>query len=137
MKSRAKTTLKFLSLSIVLSCFVLGVYAQSKYSNILALETKTSKHKTQLRIDNNTELKLAIRDDSKLAEGNKKLENWMLDKKFWKTVKKYEWEEEPIEQPREIEDWMITLKVKRVGCVDIFSDFKEKPWMKEQSFLIL
>ncbi len=135
MKSRVKTIVKFLSLSIILSCFVFGLYAQNKYSNLLAI--KISKRRTLPITDNKSQVKLAILEDMEIVEETQKLESWMLDSKFWKIVKKFEWDEEPYEEPSEIEAWMTKFKINNLACVDIYSDFVEKEWMKEHNFFIL
>jgi len=137
MKSRAKTIVKFLSLSIILSCFVFGLYAQNKYSSLLTLNTNISKLKTLPKTNNKLQVKLAILEELEIVEENQELEGWMLDSKFWEIVKKFEWDEEPFEEPSEIEAWMTKFKINNICCVDIYSDFVEKEWMKEHSFFIL
>ncbi|MCD4835013.1 MAG: hypothetical protein K8R31_14540 [Bacteroidales bacterium] len=139
MKFRAKTIVKFLSLSIILSCFVFGLYAQNKYSNLIALNTKISNHKTLPKTDNKLQVKLAILEELEIVEENQKLESWMLDSKSWEIVKKFKWDEEPVEEEREIEKWMINFKVIKEACmcIDIYSDFVEKEWMKNHNFFIL
>ena len=137
MKTLAKSIVKFLSLSVILSCFVFGLYAQNKYSSLLALNTKISNHKTLPKIDNKLQVKLTILEELEIIEENQKLEDWMLDSKFWKIVKKFEWDEEPFEEPSEIEDWMTKFKIQKVECINIYSDFLEKEWMKEHNFFIL
>ncbi len=139
MKFRAKTIVKFLSLSIILSSFVFGLYAQNKCSTLLALNTKISNHKTLTKTDNKLQVKLTILEELEIVEENRKLESWMLDSKSWEIVKKFKWDEEPVEEEREIEKWMINFKVIKEACmcIDIYSDFVEKEWMKNHNFFIL
>ena len=155
MKSRIKVILKLLSLSIILSSSAFGLFAQNKYSNYLALNSKTLKRLTIPKTSNSVQLKLAILEESEIIEDRQNLEDWMfnislksdqieleieswmLDDEFWEIQKPFEWDVEPVEEDREIEPWMTKFKIKRVGCVDIYTDFIEKEWMKKHSFFIL
>ena len=137
MKSQAKLFIKILSLSIVLSSFMFGLYAQNKYFDILALNTNTSKLKTSPKTNNPPDLKLVTILDLNVVEKPRTLEDWMLDSKSWEIVKKFEWDKEPIEEPKEIEDWMTKFKINNTCCIDIYSDFIEKEWMKNHNFFIL
>ncbi len=138
MKSRAKIIVKFLSLSIILSSFVFGLYAQNKYSGLLSLKTNTSKLKTSPKTNNSTDVKLAAILDLNVVEKARSLEDWMFDSFFWE-IEKNVWNEEPVEEERKIEEWMINFKVIKEACmcIDIYSDFEEKEWMKEHNFFIL
>ena len=137
MTSNVKTIAKFVSLSIILSSFVFGLYAQNKFSNYLATNSKTTKYKTMPKTNTTNNKNLAILEEKEIVEEKCIIENWMLDDKFWELTNKFEWDKEPVEEQREIEDWMYKFKIQRVGCVDIYSDFAEKEWMKEHSFFIL
>lgn len=139
MKSQAKLFIKILSLSIVLSSFMFGLYAQNKYFDILALNTNTSKLKTSPKTNNPPDLKLVTILDLNVVEKPRTLEDWMLDSKSWEIVKKFEWDEESVEEERKIEKWMINFKVikETCMCIDIYSDFVEKEWMINHNFFIL
>lgn len=137
MKSNAKTIVKFVSLSIILSSFVFGLYAQNKYSNYLVNNSKTAKYKTISQTSTTHRVKLASLDEIEIVEEKCLMENRMLEDRFWELTNKFEWDEEPVEEHREIEDWMNKFKIQQEDCVDIYSDFVEKEWMKDHSFFIL
>lgn len=137
MKSQTILSLKLLGLSIIISCITLGLYAQEKYTGLLSSNTETYKIKNLQQKDKRIQHKLAVIDKRAIHEEKQQLEEWMFDSKFWEISPKFEWENEPAEEPREIEEWMKNIKIKRIGCVDIYSDFVEKDWMHEHNFFIL
>jgi hypothetical protein len=153
MKSIITTTVKIVSLSIILFSFAFGVYAQHNFENILAENTNTAKHKTQVKTTNQSNTKLSILyspeifEEAKKVEDwmfkikiehdvsleTKKIEKWMLDEDFWNI--EYTIEQEPTEKEREIEEWM--KKFDFCISTDRVSGFVEKDWMKQHSFYIL
>jgi hypothetical protein len=153
MKSIITTTVKIVSLFIILFCIAFGVYAQSNFENILAENSKTAKNKTQFKTTDQSKIKLAIvsspdvfedakkiedwmfeiKIDRDLFHENQQIETWMLDNDFWNI--EYTIEQEPTEKEREIEEWM--KKFDFCNCDDDFDGFIEKDWMKQHSFYIL
>ena len=155
MKSRAITIVKILSLSVILSCLVFGLYAQSQFENVLASKETLSKQKTS-PIRTRTNIKLAVLDEFEITEQHKEIESWMLnlslqkdeftkqrqfeewmfDENFWK-VEKPVWEEKIIEEPREIDGWMENLQIEEKKGAKFYLNFREEQWMKKHAFLIL
>jgi len=153
MKSIITTTVKIVSLTIILFSIGFGVYAQHHFENILAENTKTAKNKTQLKTNDQSTIKLAILSSPEVFEDNKtiedwmfkikiehdlsrenrQIETWMLDKDFWNI--EYTLEQEPTEKEREIEEWM--KKFDFCISAESISGFVEKDWMKQHSFYIL
>jgi hypothetical protein len=141
---------------VILSCLVFGLYAQSQYKDLLAANSNISKYKTSTKKNKTVSTKLALLGKKENLEPQKEIESWMLsisldgnkhtryrqfeewmfDEYFWKTTK-HEWDEEIIEEPRAIEDWMIHLSLKSIGCTAITNDLKEREWKKKNAFLIL
>jgi len=155
MKSLLKSFIKFLSLSVVLSSLVFGSYAQSKNSDLLAINNKTGKIKTSSKTNSLTLVMLSnfnvaeetqnfedwmfnLKVTSNSVDQEQQLEEWMFDSHFWK-IERNIWNEEVIEEEREIEEWMKNFKIKQTSfmSIDIYSDFEVKEWMKKHSFIIL
>lgn len=137
MKSQIAFKAKILSFSILISCIAFGLYAQEKHSSLLSLNTEIVRFKTLPKTNNESQNKLAIIHHGEIAEEEQQLEEWMFNSAFLQIKHQFEWENEPIEESREIEEWMKNIKIKRMGCIDIYSDFVEKDWMKEHNFFIL
>ncbi len=153
MKSTITTTVKIVSLSIIIFCFAFSIYAQNNFEDILDTSTNTAKYKNQTKTTNQSYNKLAIiyspeifeeakeiedwmfkvKIESDQTRENKLIEKWMLDKDFWNI--EYTVEQEPTEKEMEIEEWMKTFDY--CGCPKDFSGFIEKDWMKHHSFYIL
>lgn len=128
MKTTLKISIKLISISILTSCFTLAVYASTSYQN-----TKTAKTITKQKTIT-SQVKLANLDPTYYEETEKQIEDWMLDDKFWKIKTQFEWEEEPIEKERDIENWMNNISIKKNYSKINFND---KEWMEKQSFYIL
>jgi len=154
MKNKLRIVLKFTTLSIVFLFFVLGIYAGNRYHKTLdfyntgkaktLLRKKTLKNdvsaqlikdKVVLKKQDSEELMFDINPDKKLRN-QRHFEEWMYDEYFWQ-IKIPEWEQEPTEEPHELEDWMFNMELKLAGCIDACSDSKEHKWMKSHSFFIL
>lgn len=133
MKSILKTTIKTLSLSVILLSLAFGLYAQHYFENFLAENKNTAKHKTQTRTTNQTSPKLAVLYSYEYNEDAKKIEEWMLDEDFWNI--EYTIYHEPTEEDMEIEEWMKKFDF----CIspERISGFVEKDWLKQHSFYIL
>ena len=121
---------KHLSLLLIISAITFALYAQNKYSDYLAINNKLSIRKTSFKTTKPNTLKLAILDDLLIKDTYKDLEDWMFNLKCipeeqedrielepwmfnsenW-NINKMIWEEEPIEEPSEIEPWMLEIKI--------------------------
>ncbi|HAF30059.1 MAG TPA: hypothetical protein DCG75_13545 [Bacteroidales bacterium] len=137
MKSQIGFKIRILSFSILISCIAYGLSAQEKHSNLLSLNTEIVRFKTLPKTKSESQNKLAILNHGEIVQEEQQLEVWMFNRAFLQIKHRFEWENEPLEEPREIEDWMKNIKIKRIGCVDIYSDFVEKDWMHEHNFFIL
>ena len=127
MKSAVKTIIKPISLTILFSCFIFGLFAQNEFSGYLATNSQTSEIEINLKTDDS--------NTTKHAEDYQRIEDWMADSKFWEID--YTIEQEPVEKEMEVEEWMTNFKFTLCGGIDIYSDFIEKDWMKHHSFYIL
>lgn len=156
MKSTAKSAVSFLGLSIVLFFLVLGVYAQSNYTNILASNTNLSKRILKLKSTTSTILLLAQLDEQYSAQQrqpvsdqtlssfqsevfeqkHKQLEEWMFDEFFWQVTVPI-WNEEVIDEHKEIEPWMMNISVSNRKLNGITANNKGKTWVKKHTFFIL
>lgn len=154
MQNKLKIAIKITTLSVVFLFLVLGLYAKNRYHNLLAFQN-TSKAKPLLitksvnnviyahadkggLVDKKQESKesiFVIKPDRETRQ-QRHFEEWMYDEYFWQ-IKIPEWDQEPFEDPYELEDWMFNVELKLAGCIDIYSDFKEQKWMRSHSFLIL
>lgn len=126
MKASVKTTIKFISISILLSCFTLAIYASNTYPNENMSKAITQKSKVK------TEVIVAQLDEPEIIESEKPIEDWMLDENFWKI--KNDWEIEPIEEEKPIEDWMDKFTIKKTSHQ---LNYNNNEWMKKYSFYIL
>lgn len=149
MKTIAKSAASFFGLFIVLFFFVLGVYAQSNYTNILASNTNLSKHIQTLKSTTSTILLLAQLDEQNSAKQiqsvsdqtlsevierkHKQLEEWMFDEFFWQVTVPI-WNEEAIDEHKEIEPWMMNISV---TCYQKAGPNAEAMWVQKHSFFIL
>lgn len=148
MNTKFKIALKFLSLYIFLFYFSFGIYAHTKCSNTSSINTnirKLAPNENLANLDSDEFVRkyqsiedwmLKIEIKKVNHEDQKQLEEWMFDEYFWK-IEKPAWDETPTEDPREIESWMMNIDIQKFGCINIYSDFKEKEWMKVHTFFIL
>ncbi len=156
MKTIAKSVVSFLGLSIVLFFFVLGVYAQSNYTNILASNKNLSKRILKLKSTTSTVLLLAQLDEQNSAKQiqsvsdqtlssfqsevferkHKQLEEWMFDEFFWQ-VSVPIWNEEAIDEHKEIEPWMMNISVSNRKLNGTTANNTGKTWVQKHSFFIL
>ena len=136
MKSISIKKARMLRLTLTISLIFLGLSAQSNSPGSLNENLNTCKLKKQVKLNCEKNQLLTVCDNLNINEEKKMLEEWMFDEYFWK-ISQPEWEEEPIEQIIEIEDWMKTFNVIYMGSNDVFSGFVEKNWMKNHNFLIL
>ncbi len=150
MKTKIKSLIKYFSLLITLSCIVFGLVAGNKYSNTISVNRKLSKLKTTVKQNTSRDIKLTSEDIEIIEETRnleewmfnlhiitddfeqeQYLEEWMFDSFFWKV-------EEGISNDKVVEkDKNMDVFQKPCMCIDIFSDFEEKEWMKKHSFMIL
>ncbi|MBU8892714.1 MAG: hypothetical protein KOO66_08030 [Bacteroidales bacterium] len=135
MKSAVKTITKAISLTIIFSCFIVGVFAQNKFSGYLATSSQTSKTKIDFKIKDSNNTKLAVCFNTEKADDYQEIENWMLDSEFWEI--EYTIEQEPVEKEMKVEEWMKNFNIDLCTGIDIYYDFIEKDWMKYHSFYIL
>lgn len=104
MKSRVKTIIISLNLTVLFSCLIVGLYASNEYSHYL--DSGISKYKTQVKHRKNT-LKLASLQIPETIEENQELEDWMLNNNFWIIITSYSLDEEHIKESNEIESkWL-------------------------------
>ncbi|MCB2197713.1 MAG: hypothetical protein KQH79_17780 [Bacteroidetes bacterium] len=152
MKSIAKTAISFFGLSIVLFFFVLGVYAQSNYTNILASNTNLSKRIQTLKSTTSTVLLLAQLDEQNSAkqiqsindqtlsevieQKHKQLEEWMFDEFFWQVAGPI-WNEEVIDEHKEIEPWMINISIANYELKGTTAINTGEKWVQKHNFFIL
>lgn len=156
MKTITKPTASFFGLFIVLFFFVLGVYAQSNYTNILASNKNISKHILRLKSTTSTVLKLAQLDEQNSAKQiqmvndqtaksyqtevferkHRQLEEWMFDEFFWRVTVPI-WNEEAIDEHKEIEPWMMNLSVANYEVKGTTAINTGKKWVQKHSFFIL
>lgn len=156
MKTTCKTIALSLGLSVVLFFFVFGVYAQSNYTDILASNKNISKRILRLKSTSSSVLKLAHLEEQSSAKQiqmvsnqasksyqtevseikHRQLEEWMFDEFFWQVVVPF-WNEQAADEHREIEPWMINLKVSQYGLNNPIKNNKEKMWAQKHNFFIL
>lgn len=137
MNSHFIFNLRIISLSILLSIFVSGIMAQNNAPQILVSDENSPTQKNLQETNYIKGINLVTQDELDITEEKQKLEDWMFDCQFWQLVKKFEWDQEPVEETRLIEEWMLTFKIQLTGRIDVCSDFTEKEWMKKHSFFIL
>ena len=135
MKSAIKTIMKAISLTILFSCFVFGLFAQNNFSGYLATNSQTSKTKIDFKIKDSNNSKLSVWFNTEKADDYQEIENWMLDSKFWEIESPVE--QESVEEEMEVEEWMKNFNVDLCTGIDIYSDFTVKDWMKHHIFYIL
>lgn len=137
MNSHFIFNLRIISLSILLSIFVSGIMAQNNAPQILVSDENSPTQKNLQETNYIKGINLVTQDELDITEEKQKLEDWMFDCQFWQLVKKFEWDQEPVEETRLIEEWMLTFKIQLTGRIDVCSGFTEKEWMKKHSFFIL
>lgn len=132
MKLHTKIIVKSLSLTILLSYFVIGLHAKNDNSSFLAINTQNNVPITDTKLNNN----LSIQDEIVIEE-EIQIESWMEDKDFWKIEKSFFQNEDSVKESSEIEEWINIFNKQEVGYINKYSDFKEKEWMKKHTFIIL
>jgi hypothetical protein len=116
---------KYIALLLTSLLIAVGVIAENKFTGYLADNNTLCKKKTIAKTDQSASIKLALLEDHLIIDKERKLEPWMFHSDKWKIKHRIDLEEEPIEKPSEIEEWMIHFEP--------ISD----QWLKKQSFFIL
>lgn len=136
---------KYISLLLTGLFITAGIAAQNTFAGYLANHTKLGVRKTASKNDGSVATKLALLEDHLITEKEKssedqvvhaeneqeKSEYWinlepdMFDSDQREIKDQFEWEEEPVEEPSEIEEWMLHFEP--------ISDH----WLKNQNFFIL
>ena len=125
MKCQIKLILKFLFLSIVISCLAFGSNAE------------TNKQERVPKSDKESNLNAESINNQNIIEEKQELEEWMFDREYWQIENEFEGDEKPDEETSLAEDWMSIYKFINASTNNIYSDFVEKEWMKKHHFLIL
>lgn len=126
---RIKTIAISISLSLIFSCFVVGLYASNNYSHYSDIDFGISKHKVHL--------KLAPLDYPETFEKDYQIDSLMKSNDFKKITKPTNFNEGYIEESSKVEDSMINSDHIKTPCSNSQSDFIEKTWMRKHSFMIL
>jgi hypothetical protein len=132
MNSITKTLLKLSSLSIIIFFSALAINASNYYTTNPHSKNGIIKKITK---PTTTQKLLAQFDNRSIIEKEKVIESWMLDENFWIITDFYNWELEPEEQDKPIENWMLKISINPNNSQN--DVVNEKEWMKKHSFYIL
>jgi len=124
---RIKTIAISISLSLIFSSLVIGLYAGNDYSPYSETDSYIGIQKVQLTGNKKQYLKLKPLDTPENFEQDYQIDSLMKNKKF---------NEESVKSS-EIEDSMIIFEPIITPCSNNQSNFIEKSWMKKHSFMIL
>lgn len=136
---------KYISLLLTGLFITVGVVAQNRFAGYLADNSKLAVRKTASKTDQSAPTMLATLEDHLVTDKEKSeehqvvhpeneqeqseywinLEPGMFDSDQLEIKDRFEWEEEPVEEPIEIEAWMLHFEP--------ISDH----WLKNQNFFIL
>jgi hypothetical protein len=134
---RVKTFAISISLSLMFSCFTVGLYAGNNYSHLSDTDSYTGIQKVQLTGNKIQDLKLALLVTPDSFEQDYQIDSLMENKDLKKITKPSDFNDESIEESFKAEDCMTNPKPNITPCSNTQSDFIEKTWMKKHSFMIL
>ncbi len=131
---RIKTISISISLSLIFSSFVVGLYASNENSHFSETDSYTGIQKGQLTGNKNQYLKLAPLDT---FGQDYQIDSLMKNNDLKKITKPSNFNEETIDESFKAEDSMTNSEPNITPYSNTQSDFIEKSWMKKHSFMIL
>lgn len=134
---RIKTIAISISLSLIFSSFVVGLYASNENSHFSETDSYKGIQKSQLTDNKNQYLKLAPIDTPDTFEQDYQIDSLMKNNDFKKITKPTNFNEDSIDESYKAEDSMTNFEPIIRPCSNTQSNFIEKTWMKKHSFMIL